>query len=154
MIIRWVCFLLFAAFSLAGCAPQNSNVNQTADTNSAGANAKWDAYVDQFITDHFTANPHFGVYQGRHEFDGKLPDWSADGLNHEIARLKGEREKATAFKDADLDERQRFERDYLQSLLTAHTGNLAAAARQAGMDRKNLWALAKKHGLELGRFRK
>jgi hypothetical protein len=105
------CVLLF----LAGCAPQNSNVNQTANTNSGGANAKWDAYADQFITDHFTANPHFGVYQGRHEFDGKLPDWSADGLNREIARLKGERDKAAAFKDADLDERQRFERDYLIS---------------------------------------
>ena len=105
------CVLLF----LAGCAPQNSNVNQTADTNSGGANAKWDAYADQFITDHFAANPNFGVYQGRHEFDGKLPDWSSDGLNREIARLKGEREKAVAFKEADLDERQRFERDYLTS---------------------------------------
>jgi DNA-binding NtrC family response regulator len=48
----------------------------------------------------------------------------------------------------------RFERDYLQALLTAHGGNLAAAARQAGMDRKNLWALARKHGLDLDRFRK
>jgi DNA-binding NtrC family response regulator len=48
----------------------------------------------------------------------------------------------------------RFERDYLHALLTAHHGNLAAAARQAGMDRKNLWALARKHGLDLDRFRK
>jgi hypothetical protein len=36
-----------------------------------------------------------------------------DGLNKEIARLKAEREKASAFKDDQLDERQRFERDYL-----------------------------------------
>ncbi len=58
------------------------------------------------------------------------------------------------FQDLKHEVIDRFERDYLQALLTAHTGNLAAAARQAGMDRKNLWALAKKHGLELGRFRK
>ncbi len=48
----------------------------------------------------------------------------------------------------------RFERDYLMSLLAAHGGNLAAAARQAGMDRKNLWALTRKHGLDLDGFRK
>ncbi len=48
----------------------------------------------------------------------------------------------------------RFERDYLTALLTHHGGNLAAAARRAGMDRKNLWALTRKHGLDLGRFRK
>ena len=48
----------------------------------------------------------------------------------------------------------RFERDYLEALLEAHRGNLAAAARQAGMDRKNLWALARKHGLAAGRARR
>jgi uncharacterized protein (DUF885 family) len=82
--------------------------------NTAGAaNAKWDAYVEQFLEDYFVANPTFAVYQGKHEFDGKLPDFSNDGVAKEIARLKSEREKAAAFKDADLDERQRFERDYL-----------------------------------------
>ena len=48
----------------------------------------------------------------------------------------------------------RFERDYLAALLDAHGGNLASAARQAGMDRKNLWALARKHGLAAGRPRR
>ena len=41
----------------------------------------------------------------------------------------------------------RFERQYLRALVDAHAGNLAAAARQAGMDRKNLWLLLRKHGL-------
>jgi len=78
-------------------------------------NAKWDAYVAQFLTDYFAANPTFAVVQGKHEYDGKFPDWSNEGLAKEIARLKAEREKASAFKDSDLDERQRFERDYLIS---------------------------------------
>lgn len=46
-----------------------------------------------------------------------------------------------------------FEADYVRRLLRAHRGNLAAAARQAGMNRKNLWALAKKHGVEIREFR-
>jgi uncharacterized protein (DUF885 family) len=100
---------------LSGCQPPPSNTNQASNTtsNTGAANAKWDSYVEQFLTDYFTANPTFAVYQGRHEFDGKFPDWSTDGLNKEIARLKSEREKASAFKDDQLDERQRFERDYL-----------------------------------------
>ena len=105
---------LAAVVFISACEPQPSNVNQTANSNAnMAANAKWDAYVEQFITDYFTANPHFAVYQGRHEFDGKLPDWSPGGIGNEIERLKSERGKAAAFGDPDLDERQRFERDYL-----------------------------------------
>jgi DNA-binding NtrC family response regulator len=47
-----------------------------------------------------------------------------------------------------------FERAYLTELLRAHRGNLAQAARAAGMDRKNLWALALRHGLDRTRFKK
>ncbi|MCA1590520.1 MAG: DUF885 domain-containing protein [Acidobacteria bacterium] len=90
------------------------NNNQASNANAASrANPEWDKYVEQFLTDYFTANPTFAVYQGRHEFDGKLPDWSAEGLSREVARLKSERGKTTAFRDDQLDENQRFERDYL-----------------------------------------
>src|SRR5215203_5701584 len=92
-----------------GCQPQPMNTNQAANTNAnAASNAKWDAHVEQFLTDYFTANPTTAVYQGRHEFDGKFPDWSPDGLNKEIARLKSEREKASALKDDQLDDHKRI----------------------------------------------
>ncbi len=48
---------------------------------------------------------------------------------------------------------EHFEREYLAAVLHAHGGNLAAAARVAGMDRKNLWQLARKHGIDPERFR-
>jgi len=113
--IKYYTAILISILLITSCQPA-ANTNQTSNTNANTAtNAKWDAHVEQFITDYFAANPNYGVYQGRHEFDGKLPDWSPDGLNREVARLKSEREKAAAFKDADLDERQRFERDYLIS---------------------------------------
>jgi hypothetical protein len=105
--------LMSSALGLSGCQPA-SNTNQTANSNmNTAANAKWDAFVEQFLNDYFAANPTFAVIQGKHEYDGKFPDWSADGLNKEIARLKSERQKAAAFTDDQLDERQRFERDYL-----------------------------------------
>jgi uncharacterized protein (DUF885 family) len=75
--------------------------------------ASWDAYVEQFLNNYFAANPDFAVAAGKHEFDGKLPDWSDVGLAREVARLHSERKKALAFTDEQLDERQRFERDYL-----------------------------------------
>ncbi len=112
MVSKLLVLCLAAFVFISACEPQATNVNQTANSN-ATADPKWDAYVEQFLTDYFTANPNFAVYQGRHEFDGKLPDWSRDGISREIARLKSERGKAAAFGDSDLDERQRFERDYL-----------------------------------------
>jgi len=47
-----------------------------------------------------------------------------------------------------------FEKAYLTELLRVHQGNLAQAARAAGMDRKNLWALVERHGLDRARFKK
>jgi two-component system, NtrC family, response regulator AtoC len=47
-----------------------------------------------------------------------------------------------------------FEVDYLTELLRVHRGNLAQAARAAGMDRKNLWALVERHELDRARFKK
>jgi DNA-binding NtrC family response regulator len=47
-----------------------------------------------------------------------------------------------------------FERSYLTELLRVHRGNLAQAARAAGMDRKNLWALVERHGLDRAQFKK
>ncbi len=43
--------------------------------------------------------------------------------------------------------------NYLQNLLTSTQGNLSAAARIAGIDRKNLRALLKKYGIDANRFR-
>ena len=60
---------------------------------------------------------------------------------------------ARPFRDLKRDVVESFEREYAHQLLSAHRGNLAAAARQAGMDRKNLWALAKKYGIDLKMLR-
>lgn len=116
--MKYITKIILLAFFMATVACQQTPVNNTQQVNvnsNSSSNAKWDAYVEQFLKDYFDANPQFGAYQGKHEYDGKLADWSEAGLKKEIDRLKAEKEKAAAFKDADLDDRQRFERDYLIS---------------------------------------
>ena len=77
----------------------------------------WDAFATGFLESYFTANPDFAVYQGRHEFDGFLPDWSEAGLRGEIARLHRLRGEVVAFDPTQLDARRRFELDYLLSVI-------------------------------------
>ena len=111
--------LFLASIAASGCASSKRAPDQSA-ANTTAKPAKdngWDAYVDHFLNDYFAANPQFAAFQGRHEYDGEFSDWSEAGLNREIVRLKAEREKATAFRDAELDDRQRFERDYLTALI-------------------------------------
>lgn len=74
---------------------------------------QWNAFVEAFIESHFAAHPDRAVHAGRHEYDGKLPDWSRAGLQRETVRLRAERDKALSFDPATLDDRQRFEREYL-----------------------------------------
>lgn len=94
---------------------------------------QWDRFVDGFIKAYFDANPHQAVKAGRHEYDGKLPDWSKDALQREIARLRAERERALSFDPAVLDEPRRFEREYLMAVID---GNLFWLDR-AGWPYKN-----------------
>src|SRR5689334_2035762 len=75
--------------------------------------AQWDGFVSRFVEDSLKANPFMAVDVGRHEYDGKAPDWSAQGIADEIARLKRARAEAEAFAAETLTPEQRFERDYL-----------------------------------------
>ncbi len=84
---------------------------------AANQASAWDAFVNEFIEDHLAAHPSFAVQAGRHEFDGRLPDWRPEALDKEIERLKSARRQAVGFDAASLDPRQRFECDYLLSLI-------------------------------------
>ena len=92
---------------LAGC---NASDNKSATAPSA---KNWTEFRDQFLAGYFPLNPNFAVYQGKHEFDGQLPDWSPAGLEKQAAYL----EKAIA--DADL---------LSDALQPARTNSVAAMA--------------------------
>jgi DNA-binding NtrC family response regulator len=67
---------------------------------------------------------------------------------------RGRVDLARPFRELKQEAIDAFETQYLTELLREHHGNLAQAARAAGMDRKNLWALAVRHGLDRARFKK
>ena len=77
----------------------------------------WDSFVDRFLEAHFAANPGFAVYQGRHEYDGKLPDWSDAGLRREVARLRAAHDSAAAWDTTGLDARERLQRSAMIAVL-------------------------------------
>ena len=77
-----------------------------------GADSKeWASFVDEFLESYFQHHPCFAVQQGRHDFDGRLPDWSDEGLRKTIQHLHGSRKRAQAFRN--LSGHQAFERKYL-----------------------------------------
>src|SRR6266498_1170853 len=114
--------LKFASVSLiafvllsAGCQQTTQPTNQP--MTKAGENKAWDQHVNDFLEAYFVAHPDFAIRAGRHEFDGKLPDWSTDGMKKEIARLHAEKDRNAGFQDSALDQKQRFERDYIAGVI-------------------------------------
>lgn len=75
----------------------------------------WEHFVSRQIEAHIQAHPQWAVTQGRHEFDGQLPDWSRAGIEKEIARLHQERDDAMAFAGDQMSPEQLYQRDYLVS---------------------------------------
>jgi hypothetical protein len=95
-----------AALSVLACTTESSMTPEA-----------WDTLVNEFLDSTFAARPDFAVYMGRHEFDGKLPDWSTAGLAHEKARLEGWRKRLDETDTTGLDDTRRFERNYMLAVI-------------------------------------
>ena len=121
---RLLCLAVFLS-SLAACKSESTNsgtvqspaVTQSTDSpvkNEAPAPSEaWVSFVDRYIEDYLATHPGFAVVQGRHEYDGQLQDWSAEGIAQEIVRLQQAREQALAFQEAELGPEGSFQREYL-----------------------------------------
>lgn len=99
------------ALSLVACSTTPIVAESAAP--SAVVAPDWNRFVDRYIESHLAAHPAHAVTQGRHEFDGALPDWSRQGIAKEIARLRALRAEADGFAVAGLTEAQLLQRDYL-----------------------------------------
>jgi uncharacterized protein (DUF885 family) len=111
---RTLCVIMALA-ALVGCDRSPEPNARATEPPAPVVNVEWTKYVDEFVDGYFRAHPSFAVAQGKHEFDGQMPDWSAEGIKKEIARLEQMRAKAVGFKDDSLMPEERFQRDYVVS---------------------------------------
>ncbi|MEZ5462142.1 DUF885 domain-containing protein [Dokdonella sp.] len=110
---------LFGLF-VAGCQPAPPTAQPAEPVSAAKVEAPdpgiaWQAAVDTFIDGTFRRDPVFAASSGKHEFDGKLPDYSPGALAEKASWLHAQRDAVAAFKDEVLDKQQRFEREYVLS---------------------------------------
>lgn len=76
---------------------------------------RWDAFVCSFLEGYFEQFPTFGSSVGRHDYDGRLPDWSLWSVAEKIGWLREQRRQALTF--SSLAERPALERDHLVAQL-------------------------------------
>jgi len=111
---RTALFSLLVIVSLlliSGC--QKNETEDVAAVVDESAVESWDAFVERQIEEHMLAHPQLAVVNGRHEFDGQLPDWSRAGIEAEIARLHAVKDAALAFTDEQMTIEQKYQREYL-----------------------------------------
>jgi putative PEP-CTERM system response regulator len=83
------------------------------------------------------------------EHEGLLPEDLPEHIRvREAGAVAAESRPDLPMKRAKDEWTRTFEKEYLRSLLRRHQGNISQAARAAGVDRKTIHRLLKKHGLD------
>lgn len=95
-------FVVFAWTAFAPCAHAQRSPNRI---------VAWPTFVQNYLDGYFAHRPDLAVMAGRHEFDGRLPDWSREGMALMVHFLKEQRDAAGKFNA--LNRAQEFERQYL-----------------------------------------
>ena len=101
-----------ALLAVTACGPSGTKP-VTSDSELALPTSDWPAFRNGFIEGWFKLDPANAVYQGRHDFDGGLGDWTEAGLKRQADFLRASIIKAAAFDAGKLSKQDAFERDYL-----------------------------------------
>ena len=114
--MRHALFAGIACIALSACAsvpaaPPETTAETPAAKEAAPIPSGWKAFTERTIDKWLAIDPAFAVYQGAHQFDGKLPDWSEAGLKARGAFLHSVIDEAQGFNG--LSSTDAFERDYL-----------------------------------------
>jgi Bacterial protein of unknown function (DUF885) len=75
----------------------------------------WDDFVRALLQGYFERIPSFASSAGRHELDGKLPDWSPEAMAETVDWLRSQREQALAA--TGLGARRSVEREHVLAQL-------------------------------------
>jgi hypothetical protein len=115
---RAATFVIVLCAAVAGCSSQAPPPPAPPPPDPRiAAQAAWTEFAAAFIEDYFKAHPFFAAESGRHEFDGRMDDWSTASLQKEVDRLKQLRAQADSISADPLTPEQRFEREYLLSVI-------------------------------------
>jgi hypothetical protein len=132
--VRLVFASVLACFALAACDVPDTNepvhvikegqeelakkpVTEETSEEELEFESPWDGFVNEFIEEHLAAHPAFAVMQGRHEYDGILPDWSRAGIDREIDRLSQAKIDALDFTEDELGEEGVWQRQYVLAVI-------------------------------------
>jgi uncharacterized protein (DUF885 family) len=107
--------ILLSMLGLTACNKSEEPIVATEPVAEKAQAETWDEFVSRQIEAHISAHPQWAVTQGRHEFDGQLPDWSRAAFEKEVARLHKARDEAMAFTDEQLGAEKTYQREYLVS---------------------------------------
>ena len=83
-----------------------------------------DDLLADYTSGYFEFNPAAAVNGGLHEFDGRLPDFSPDGIRAKLAWLEDMRARTMAIRRDGLDVRDRLLRDYLEIVIDTELFNI------------------------------
>ena len=111
--MREMVMAAMAGLALASCSPAPAASRSTMAVLAPLPTTGWKAFRDTFIENWFKVSPANAVYQGRHDYDGGLADWTPEGLKRQGAFLREAIAKATRFDAKTLGSDDAFERDYL-----------------------------------------
>ena len=110
--------VIFSMLAINACQKAEEPGSTSTPVTQEQAQAEsWEHFVTRQIEAHIAAHPQWAVTQGRHEYDGQLPDWSRAGIEKEIARLHQARDEAMAFADDQMSKDELYQREYLVSRL-------------------------------------
>ncbi|HEX6397524.1 MAG TPA: DUF885 domain-containing protein, partial [Steroidobacteraceae bacterium] len=105
---------------IAACAREPAKPAATPEPKPATTTAAaptWPDFAAAFIESRFVADPAFAVQSGRHEFDGRMPDWSRAGIEADVAALRTQRTELQKFAAPAMTPAQRFERMYIEWII-------------------------------------
>jgi hypothetical protein len=107
--------VLLSAVILVSCTREQPKPAAASERPAAtDAEKSWPEFVDSFIESRFKADPYFAVDSGRHEFDGRMPDFSRAALDANVAQLRAQVAELDQFDAAAFKPEHRFEREYLR----------------------------------------
>ncbi len=113
--MRFYLIALLAVFPLLTACDSTTDSSTSRDTAGIApiTERTWEAFRDEVIEDMLAEDPVMAVEQGRHEYDGKLRNYSLQALDAYVQQAQIWIKEANGFSAEQLTVEQHFERDYL-----------------------------------------